>query len=62
MLKSIIIIEDEDGLIAVYSDLKKCCDANPNFCYNYIRNRELPCNYKGFYFQRLGLNVGNNSY
>lgn len=55
MYKYIIQIE-KDNIKVAYSSLKKCCDFNPDFSYDYIVRKKMPFNYKGWDFDRLNFN------
>ena len=56
---NIIIIYSFDDMKA-YSSLKKCCNANPQFCYDYIVRKKMPFEYKGYVFNRIKVNADWN--
>ena len=40
-----------------YSSLKKCCELNTDFSYDYIVRFKMPFDYKGWTFNRLNFNL-----
>lgn len=56
MYKHIITIKNENGEFG-YSSLRKCCDLNPVFSYDYIVRKKMPFHYKGSTFNRLNFNA-----
>jgi hypothetical protein len=56
MYKHIITISRENTEFG-YSSLRKCCDLNPAFSYDYIVRKKMPFDYKGWKFNRLNFNV-----